>query len=131
MKLAECAFLADENIHPLVVAALRARGIAISNVGDEKLSGAADRVILQHASAARKVVLTHDSDFGALAIAQGEAVFGIVFLRPGHIDPAYTLATIEGLFEEQVPCEPPFLIVAARRTHGLHFRFRRLRAEPD
>jgi len=37
-------------------------------------------------------IQTHDSDFGALAIHQGEPVIGEVNLRPGHISPRFTIA---------------------------------------
>lgn len=46
MRLREFALLADENIHPDVVAALRAGGGDVLGVRDCELAGSADTAIL-------------------------------------------------------------------------------------
>jgi predicted nuclease of predicted toxin-antitoxin system len=45
------------------------------------------------------VIITHDKDFGTLSIVRGEPMIGIIFLRPGHIDPKFTQETLEVLFQ--------------------------------
>jgi hypothetical protein len=42
-------------------------------------------------------VVTHDADFGTLAILQNEPLVGIVYLRPGHIDAQFTVATFQAV----------------------------------
>ncbi|MGE3491257.1 MAG: DUF5615 family PIN-like protein, partial [Vicinamibacterales bacterium] len=68
MKLFAFALLADENINPEVVAGLRALGCRIETVAELGLAGAADSLILERAVAEGRIVLTHDPDFGRLAV---------------------------------------------------------------
>lgn len=70
MTLAECAVLLDENIHPEAVAYLGRRGIDVLTVVDAGLQGAQDIDVLRYAFEMNRVVFTHDSDFGYLAIAR-------------------------------------------------------------
>ncbi|NOY91621.1 MAG: hypothetical protein GXP55_10510 [Deltaproteobacteria bacterium] len=67
MNPLEFPLLADENIHPEVVRALAALGKNVVSVLDEGLGGHSDRDVLAKAIETGRVVLTHDSDFGALA----------------------------------------------------------------
>jgi hypothetical protein len=60
-------------------------------------------------------VLTHDRDFGTLAIHAGEPYFGIVYLRPGHISAEFTWRTIAAIESTVESVEPPFIVVAERR----------------
>lgn len=126
MKLVEFKLLADENIHVDVVQFLRGRGIDVLDVTEEGIFGAADVDLLRRAVAEDRVVLTHDRDFGTLAILAGEPVFGIVYLRPGHIDPHFTIETIEVLLREEHDLSPPFILVAQRRNSRVTIRVRRL-----
>ena len=48
----------------------------------------------------KRIIVTHDSDFGTLAVLGGEPVLGIIYLRPGHIDPTFTCDTLRALFED-------------------------------
>ena len=61
-----------------------------------------------------RVVITHDRDFGTLAVLAGEPVIGIVYLRPGHIDPGFTSATIQAVLDEDLDLTRPFILVARR-----------------
>jgi predicted nuclease of predicted toxin-antitoxin system len=67
-----------ENIHPDLIAFLRERGLDIVSVRSTRLVGASDIQVLEVAYLAGRVVLTHDRDFGSLAISAGAAVHGIV-----------------------------------------------------
>lgn len=82
MKPFEFPLLADENVHHAVVQVLRDEGNDIVTVRDEGLTGASDVAVLQRAVAQGRVILTHDSDFGTLALRSGEPFVGIIFLRP-------------------------------------------------
>jgi predicted nuclease of predicted toxin-antitoxin system len=116
--------LTDENIHGEVVRSLHAQGWDIHSVFEEGLCGRADVDILRHAHARGWVVVTHDSDFGTLAVRQGEPYTGIIYLRPGHILPAFVLELLSRLDALGLEVTPPFIIVAERRTGQIRLRIR-------
>lgn len=128
MRLASARFLLDENIHPDVAQFLRSQDVDIVEARLAGLGGASDREILAQAHRDGRVVLTHDADFGALAIGAGESVTGVVYLRPGHIDSTRTIQTMRVLFEKDHEIEVPFLVVAEHK--GTRVRIR-IRALPD
>jgi predicted nuclease of predicted toxin-antitoxin system len=88
-------------------------------------SKAADDVILSEALKDNRVVLTHDRDFGRLAIHLKQPICGIVFLRPGHIDPLFTIATLQAIDAWDIDFTPSFILVARRR--GTHVQLRKLK----
>jgi predicted nuclease of predicted toxin-antitoxin system len=120
-------FLADANVDPDVVEFLRTRGHDAVHVREVGLAQADDARILRHAVADRRIVVTHDGDFGRLAVVDGVPFVGIVFLRPGHIDPAFTMNTLDAVLAMRWPKGKRFLIVAKRRGHlvGIRVRFAR------
>ena len=89
MKALDYPLLADENIHPDVIAFLRRAGLDVESVADEGLFGLPDAHVLLQATESGRVVLTHDSDFGGMAVF-GAKFVGIVYLRPGHIHSEFT-----------------------------------------
>lgn len=119
--------LADENIAPAVVVALRARGCDVAGVAERGLAGRSDREVLRLAVAEGRVVLTHDGDFGTLAVRAGAPLIGIVYLRPGHIDPEEVIRRCDALLALPIRAEPPFVVVAERRGLDLKVRRRHLR----
>ena len=114
MILKEAEFLADENIHPDVSAYLQSRGNDVLVVRGTELAGSNDHTLIEKALAERRIILTHDADFGTLAIRAGLPVFGIIYLRPGHISPEFTIGSLRTLFEEAPDASDPFLIVVKR-----------------
>ena len=126
MNLFTYSFLADENIHPDVVEELRQQGINISSAVEEGLIGKPDNAVLQFAHQSGLVVLTHDSDFGTLSIAQHQPFTGIVFLRPGHIQPQFTLDTLESVETQNIDVSPPFIVVATRQQEKVRIRVRQM-----
>ena len=124
MRLDELGFLTDENIHPQVVDALRRRGVDVLDVKESGWVGSQDLAILRQALAQNRVVLTHDSDFGKLVVATGEPMIGIIYLRPGHIEAAFILETLEVLFAELTDVTPPFMAVAERTEQRVRIRYR-------
>ena len=106
MKPLEFPLLADENIHPDVVSALRERRCDVTTVAEAGLGGAADDAVLRHAVAEGRVVCTHDSDFGSLAFQGDEPFVGIIYLRPGHIDPRFVLEMIDAVGSTAGEVEP-------------------------
>lgn len=126
MRLRELPFQADENFDPDVVAHLRADGWDVVTARESGLLGKSDEEVLRHSVAAGRAVLTHDGDFGGLVVAGKEPVIGIVYLRPGHIRPEFTLATIAAVVEAHFDIEPPFILVARQRSGRVSVRVRSL-----
>ncbi len=125
MRALDHPLLADENIHPDVVGALRRQGKDVRSVAQEGLQGKADREILSRAHAGGRVVLTHDGDFGSLAVRDGEPYTGIIYVRPGHASPDFVVRLLASVEEIDVMAEPPFLLVAEHRLGIVRVRIRR------
>lgn len=126
MKLCDCKFFADENVDPAIVAWLRSEGYDVTSVVEMGLQGCADVDILRVAVAEQRVAISHDSDFGTLCIYQNLPVFGILFVRPGHIDPSFTIATFRSILAIETELRTPFLIVATRKSDHVAIRVRLL-----
>jgi len=126
LRLREFHFLADENVHPEVVAYLRTHGFDVLDVKEAGMTGAGDLALIRAATAADRVVLTHDRDFGTLAIAAGEPTAGIVYLRPGHIRAGFTIRTLAALLARELDLAVPFLIVAEGGAGAVRIRVREL-----
>ena len=126
MKLREFPLLTDENIDPDVVAGLRRLGFDVLDVVESGRAGASDVDLLRWATSQGRVVVSHDADFGTLAILQNEPLVGLVFLRPGHIDPQFTMATIQALLNTDPDVTPPFVLVAKRSGIQVRIRVRAL-----
>ncbi len=126
MKPFDFALLADENIHPAVVAYLRQQSYDVQSVAEEGLKGQSDVALLRHAHKLQRVVLTHDSDFGTLAVLQGEPFTGIIYLRPGHIKAEFTIKTLQALTNRSPDVKSPFIVVAEQTKQSVRIRVRQL-----
>lgn len=120
MRLAESRWLTDENVHPDVVAHLRSRGLDVLDVKERGWHGRADETILDEAHRSGRIVLTHDGDFGALALLGGRPVVGIVRVRPGHVQSAVTTGALDRLLALDIDPPLPFLIVVQAGLVRLH-----------
>jgi predicted nuclease of predicted toxin-antitoxin system len=72
--------LADENLPLLTVRALRAAGHDVYAAAESSPS-AADTVLVRHAVAEDRIIVTFDRDFGALVAMGPTAVPGVLLLR--------------------------------------------------
>lgn len=124
MKLAEFALPTDENIHPQVVAFLRNQGFDVLDVKERSLVGAADASLLRLASSERRVLVTHDRAVGRLAVGTIEPGVGIIYLRPGHIKPRFTIESLRALLRQDLQASPPFIIVVHRVGEEVNIRVR-------
>ena len=70
-----------------------------------------DREMLLRASADSRFMLTHDADFGKLAIQMGEPYYGIIHLRPGDRLPSEVIADLSELNSMDVQWERGMLAV--------------------
>ena len=112
------SLVADMNIAVPVITFLRARGVDVVSAREEEWGDFTDSEILAHAHAQLRFVMTHDSDFGTLAVHRGEPITGILYLRPGGRPPAEVIVDIEALLDAEIDRAPPVLAV---------YRARRLR----
>jgi predicted nuclease of predicted toxin-antitoxin system len=126
MKLSEFGLLTDENIDPEVADWLTAAGFNVFDVKQANLQGTADVDLMRRAVVENRVIVTHDADFGTLAILQGEPVIGLLFIRPSHLDPQFTIGTLEAVIKAQPEVIPPFIIVARRNADNVAIRIRQL-----
>lgn len=117
MKLSEFKFLTDENISSVVIRFLRDCQLDVFDVKENLLSGRRDSFLLDLAVKQQRVVITQDSDFGTLAIAARQPVYGIVYLKPGHIAQHHAITSLKVLLELEELVTP--FIVTAKNSNGL------------
>jgi len=125
VKALDFSLLADENIQADVIAFLRQIGLNVESVAEQGKFGLPDTQVLQQATESGRVVLTHDSDFGGMAVF-GAKFIGIVYLRPGHIQPEFTVKTLEAIRNNAPDVTPPFILVAERTGDTVKIRVRQL-----
>jgi len=87
--------VADENIPPAAVRFLRELGHDVTDVKELGLIGVEDRRILELGFRESRFVLSLDSDFGRLAIAEERPNAGIVYLRPERPDAGSVIRLLE------------------------------------
>lgn len=123
MKALDFPLLADENVNPEVVEFLRKTGLDVVSVFEQGKFGLSDTEVLRQATEAGRVVLTHDSDFGGMAVF-GAKFIGIVYLRPGHIRADFTIKTVEAIRHKAPDVTRPFILVAERTGDTVKIRVR-------
>ena len=126
MKLRDFGLLTDENIDPEVVAFLRQSGFDVWDVCEQGWQGTTDLTLIQQAVADQRVIVTHDSDFGTLAILAGHTIVGILYLRPGHAQAQFTIGSCREVIKAELAVRPPFLIIAKRSGDHVTIRVRLL-----
>ena len=125
MKALDFPLLADENVHPDVILFLREAGLDVESISEQGKYGLPDTQVLQQATESDRVVLTHDSDFGGLAL-MGAQFIGIVYIRPGHIRTDFTVKTLQAVRDNAPEVTPPFILVAERTGDTVKIRVRQL-----
>ena len=125
MKALDFPLPADENVHPDVIVFLRKAGLDVESVSEQGQFGLPDSRVLQQATKAGRAVLTHDSDFGGLAL-MGAQFIGIIYVRPGHIRADFTVKTLEAIRDNAPEVTPPFILVAERTSDTVKIRVRQL-----
>ena len=103
--------LADVNIAREVVEFLRIRGTDVVTVQEKGWAARTDDELLAEALRMARFVMTHDPDFGRLAIAEGQPYLGVLLLRPGHDPPQIVIAAIQPLLDREVDWTPPMVAV--------------------
>ena len=103
--------VADITIAPQVVQWLRAEGVDVLHAYEEEWFRTPDSEILTRALIENRFVLTHDSDFGELAVLRGEPFYGIIHLRPGGRPPSKVIADLAELNARNIRWERGMLAV--------------------
>jgi predicted nuclease of predicted toxin-antitoxin system len=106
MKLHQVTLLTDENISPKVVACLRHIGIDVLDTKEQLWHGTEDEELLTRAYREHRFILTHDSDFGTLAINQGKPCYGILYLRLKNMKPVNVIRVCKDLFQRNIEIHP-------------------------
>lgn len=101
----------DINIAVPVVQFLRAQGVDVVSGREKGWHTFTDRDILREAHAMKRFVLTHDSDFGKLAVYRGHPITGIIYLRPGNRPPTDVIADLRNLLNADIDWTPPRIVV--------------------
>ena len=114
------ALVADMDIAVQVIHFLRRQGIDIISCREESWGNLTDSQILARAHAQGRFVLTHDADFGTLAVFQGEPVTGILYLRPGGRPPDQVISDLKALLKAEIDWAPP--VIAVYRSGRLRLR---------
>ena len=111
MKFHQVRILADENVSPKVVAFLRDQGIDVVDTKERGWQGKSDDELLEMAYQENRWVLTHDSDFGSLAIHEGKPYWGVVFLKPRDLQPRNVIRVCTQLLQHDVDVSQLTLVV--------------------
>lgn len=125
VKALDFPLLADENVHPDVIAFLRETGLDVDSIAEQGKFGLPDTQVLEQATEVGRVVLTHDSDFGGLALL-GAKFIGIIYLRPGHIKADFTIKTLQAIRDHAPDVTSPFILVAERIGDTVKIRVRQM-----
>ncbi len=84
-------FLLDENVSQTAGRGLRDAGYDVLHVLDTPYRSAGDEEILKFAKRERRVIVTHDKDFGNLLRFPVETHAGVILIRPRNQTPPNTL----------------------------------------
>jgi len=74
-------FLVDENLSPQLCQSLATSGDVVEHVTDALSAGAADQDVMAYAAAVGAVVITADTDFGALLARGGQGKPSVMLVR--------------------------------------------------
>ena len=81
MKITSLKILTDENTSPRIVSFLRQKGHDVVDVKERGWHGNEDKYLMAIANKEKRFILTHDTDFGTLAINEGVPCYGIIYMR--------------------------------------------------
>jgi len=98
MKFSSLNLLADENISPRIVSFLRQKGIDVIDVKEKGWHGKEDTYLMEIANKEKRFILTHDTDFGTLAINEGVPCYGIIYMRLKNLKLTNVINVLEKLF---------------------------------
>lgn len=104
-------FLTDENVSPRLVSFLRELGHDVLDVKENRWYGKEDADLLRKAARAKRFVISHDRDFGRLAINQRQPCYGVIYLRLKDQRSANAVRVIREFLSRDPNIRPGTLIV--------------------
>ena len=125
MKLQSIKFLTDENISPKVVKSLRNLGYDVLDIKEQQWCGKNDEAILNIAFQDQRFIITHDADFGTLAINEEKEYYGIFYIRLRNLKPADVVKVCETVLQMDIEVFPGTIVVIEETK----IRIRHLSAE--
>ncbi|RKU13597.1 hypothetical protein C6502_04330 [Candidatus Poribacteria bacterium] len=111
MKFHQLRVLTDENVSPKVVAFLRNHGLDVLDTKEQKWHGKSDDELLEIAYHDNRWVLTHDADFGMLAIHEDQPYLGIIFLRIRNLKSYNVIRVCNQLLHHEIDFSQRALVV--------------------
>ena len=111
MKPGHSRILTDENVSPRVVAFLRATGYDVSDIKELGLFGLPDREVLARAHAEQRIIITHDADFGMLAINQGVPFIAIIYIRLRNLSADTVIGVLDRFVKTEIDINNGMLVV--------------------
>jgi predicted nuclease of predicted toxin-antitoxin system len=111
MKLQRVKILTDENISPKVVGSLRELGYDVLDIKEQQWHGKNDEAILNIAFQEQRFILTHDADFGTLAINEGKEHYGILYIRLKDLKPSDVTRACETVLQMDIEVFPGTIVV--------------------
>lgn len=97
--------VADENVHPIVIARLRDRGHYVFSIA-ERMPGTSDHEILNLPEIRESILITYDRDFGDLIFSQAmQQPYAIIYSRLGRAEPRYLSDIISELLDNELLAE--------------------------
>jgi predicted nuclease of predicted toxin-antitoxin system len=124
MQLNNFSFLTDENVHPQIIDYLRKSGLNVKDVREQKWNGYSDLRLLTLAFKEKRVIVTHDNDFGKIIFSQPLDFLGILYLRPGHFFADFHISILKSLFQIYPEVQIPFKLVAEKVADTIKIRIR-------
>lgn len=98
MKISSLKVLTDENVSPHIVSYLRQKNIDVADVKEKGWQGTDDKYLMKIACTEERFIVTHDSDFGTLAINEGVPCYGIIYMRLKNLGLSNVINVLEKLF---------------------------------
>ncbi len=126
-KINEIKLLTDENIQPEVVAFLRKNKFDVVDIRELNYFGRPDDFIFKFANNEKRVIVTHDSDFGRLLFSKTFQFSGVIYLRPGHFDSKVSIKSLKILIAQNISINFPFIITIENNLQKVKIRMRELR----
>lgn len=111
MKIQDVKILTDENISPKVIRSLRDIDLDVLDVKEQHWHGKDDESLLDIAYRDHRFVLTHDSDFGTLAVNKGKPYYGILYLRLKNLKPTNVIQICNHVFRKDLDVSPGTILV--------------------